>query len=117
MICGCGVWGQGYTFPVKEVFLEELLESSPLRIKAEASGGGGGGKKRVVEARDKDRITQLYEVGRGWGWGWGVRWDCRGWRRDRGAFLCRVSTSTDTSPTSPPPLAPPSPTGLLTSST
>lgn len=54
--------GQGYTFPVKEVYLEEVLESSPIRIKAEASGGGGG-RKRVAESGDKDRVTQLYEVG------------------------------------------------------
>ncbi|GBG82962.1 hypothetical protein CBR_g36488 [Chara braunii] len=57
----------GYTFPVKELFLEELLEKTGHTIVDQSSGGfggggGGGRRRRRMPDSKKDPITELWET-------------------------------------------------------
>lgn len=55
---------QGFTFPVAELFLEDVLEKSRYSIKSSDSGnyqGSSRGRRRDSESK-KDDLTTLFEV-------------------------------------------------------
>jgi len=55
---------QGFTFPVAELFLEDVLEKSRYNIKSSDSGnyqGSSRGRRRESESK-KDDLTTLFEV-------------------------------------------------------
>ena len=59
---------QGFTFPVKELFLEDVLELTHYPIVADqggyngGGGGGGGGRRRKTQEKAQDPILEAFEV-------------------------------------------------------
>lgn len=56
---------QGFTFPVKELFLEDVLELTRFNIVADQGGfssGGGGGRRRKAQEKAQDPILEAFEV-------------------------------------------------------
>lgn len=55
---------QGFTFPVEELFLEDVLEKTRYRVGADQSNNSNnyGGQRRRTQEKKKDPITQAFEV-------------------------------------------------------
>jgi ATP-dependent RNA helicase DHX36 len=56
---------QGFTFPVKELFLEDVLELTHYSVGADQggfSGGGFGGKRRRTQERKRDPVSEAFEA-------------------------------------------------------
>lgn len=56
---------QGFTFPVKELFLEDVLELTHFPIVADQggfNGGGGGGRRRKAQEKAQDPVLETFEV-------------------------------------------------------
>lgn len=58
---------QGFTFPVKELFLEDVLELTHFSIIADqggynGGGGGGGGRRRKTQEKAQDPVLEAFEV-------------------------------------------------------
>jgi ATP-dependent RNA helicase DHX36 len=54
----------GFTFPVKELFLEDVLELTHYSVGADQggfSGGGFGGKRRRTQERKRDPVSEAFE--------------------------------------------------------
>ncbi|KAL3693342.1 hypothetical protein R1sor_006993 [Riccia sorocarpa] len=53
----------GFTFPVQEYFLEDVLEKIRYRVDADESNGSGsyGGQRRRAQEKKRDPITQAFE--------------------------------------------------------
>lgn len=61
----CPGWLQGFTFPVKELFLEDVLELTRFPVSSDQggyNGGGGGGKRRKTQEKKRDPISEAFEV-------------------------------------------------------
>jgi ATP-dependent RNA helicase DHX36 len=55
----------GFTFSVKELFLEDLLELTHYSVGADQggfSGGGFGGKRRKTQERKRDPVSEAFEA-------------------------------------------------------
>lgn len=56
---------QGFTFPVKELFLEDVLELTRFPVGADQegyTGGGFGGKRRRTQEKKRDPVIEAFEV-------------------------------------------------------
>ena len=56
---------QGFTFPVKELFLEDVLELTRFPVGSDQggyNGGGGGGRRRKFQEKVQDPILEAFEV-------------------------------------------------------
>lgn len=61
----CAKCMQGFTFPVKEIFLEDVLELTRFPIVADQggyNGGGGGGRRRKTQEKAQDPVLEAFEV-------------------------------------------------------
>lgn len=54
---------QGFTFPVQELFLEDVLEKTRYRVGADQQPSSNyGGQRRRTQEKKRDPITQAFEV-------------------------------------------------------
>lgn len=54
---------QGFTFPVKQLFLEDVLETTGYAIGADQTNvSGHGGRRSRMQEKKKDALLDLFEV-------------------------------------------------------
>ncbi|CAM6083041.1 unnamed protein product [Calypogeia fissa] len=51
----------GFTFPVTELFLEDVLELTKYRVGSDQSANEFGGGRRRTQEKKKDPLTQVFE--------------------------------------------------------
>ena len=55
-------FGQGFTFPVTEFFLEDVLEKTRYKIKSERDSSAGSSRKKRFSSVKSDPLSDLFEV-------------------------------------------------------
>ena len=55
-------FGQGFTFPVTELFLEDVLEKTRYKIKSERDSSAGSSRKKRFSSVKSDPLSDLFEV-------------------------------------------------------
>ena len=53
---------QGFTFPVAELFLEDILEKSRYKIKSERDNFQGNSRKKRPASVKNDPLSDVFEV-------------------------------------------------------
>jgi len=55
-------FGQGFTFPVTELFLEDVLEKTRYKIRSECDSSAGSSRKKRFSSVKSDPLSDLFEV-------------------------------------------------------
>lgn len=57
-----GCFEQGFTFPVAEFFLEDVLEKTRYKIKSERDSSAGSSRRKKFSPVKGDPLSDLFEV-------------------------------------------------------
>lgn len=57
-----GCFEQGFTFPVAEFFLEDVLEKTRYKIKSERDSSAGSSRRKKFSPVKSDPLSDLFEV-------------------------------------------------------